>query len=63
MASEIMTLPDLSGYLKLPGNTPVYRVNLQIKDRKMSAPIYVQRDRPLQVVGNRAPTTPVLVKD
>ena len=41
MSTEIMCLPDLEGYLKLPGNDPVYRVSLEIRDRKPIAPIFI----------------------
>ena len=43
MTSEIMSLPDLEGYLKLPGDSPIYRVKLETKDRKIVSPIYVPR--------------------
>jgi type IV conjugative transfer system coupling protein TraD len=43
LPSEIMNLPKLSGFLKLPGGYPVTNVTLQIRDRKELAPIYVSR--------------------
>ena len=43
MATELMTLPDLEGYLKLPGNLPVYRVKLDVRNRRPLARMYVPR--------------------
>lgn len=33
LASEIINLPDLVGYLNLPGNEPIRRIRCQLKDR------------------------------
>jgi type IV conjugative transfer system coupling protein TraD len=43
LPSEIMNLPKLTGFLKLPGGYPVTKVMLQIRERKELAPIYVSR--------------------
>ena len=43
LPSEIMNLPKLSGFLKLPGGYPVTKASLQIRDRQEIAPIYVSR--------------------
>ena len=43
LPAEIMNLPKLSGFLKLPGGYPVTKVTLQIRERKEIAPIYVSR--------------------
>jgi type IV secretory pathway TraG/TraD family ATPase VirD4 len=41
--SEIMNLPKLTDFLKLPGGYPVTKVTLQILERKGIVPIYVSR--------------------
>jgi type IV conjugative transfer system coupling protein TraD len=43
LPSEIMNLPKLTGFLKLPGGYPVTKVTFQIRERKELAPIYVSR--------------------
>jgi type IV secretory pathway TraG/TraD family ATPase VirD4 len=43
LPSEIMNLPKLNGFLKLPGGYPVTKVTLQIRQRQELAPIYVSR--------------------
>ena len=43
LPAEIMNLPKLSGFLKLPGGYPVTKVTLQIREREHIAPIYVSR--------------------
>ena len=43
LPSEIMNLPKLCGFLKLPGGYPVTKVRLDLKQRKEVAPIYVSR--------------------
>jgi len=43
LPSEIMNLPKLTGFLKLPGGYPVTKVTLQIREREPIAPIYVSR--------------------
>lgn len=43
LPSEIMNLPKLAGYLKLPGGYPVAKVTLHIREREELAPIYVSR--------------------
>ena len=43
LPSEIMNLPKLTGFLKLPGGYPVTKVTLQIRQRQELAPIYVSR--------------------
>ena len=43
MTSEIMSLPDLEGFMKLPGASPVLKVKLETKKRKIVAPMYVSR--------------------
>ena len=43
LPSEIMNLPKLSGFLKLPGGYPVTKVTLQIRQREALASIYVSR--------------------
>ena len=40
LPSEIMRLPNLSGYLKLPGPFPVARIELQYVERKAVAPAF-----------------------
>jgi type IV conjugative transfer system coupling protein TraD len=45
MATELMTLPDLEGFLKLPGDSPVQRVRLEVKKRDEPAKIYVPRKK------------------
>lgn len=44
MASEIQTLPDLAGFIKLPGNFPVARVAIKPKSRPTIAPDFIPRD-------------------
>ena len=43
LPSEMMNLPKLEGYLKIPGGYPVSKVRLNIRSRKEIAPIYVSR--------------------
>ena len=43
MAAEIMNLPDLEGFLKMPGDRPVFRVKLDVKQRRKVAEIYIPR--------------------
>lgn len=43
MPSEISTLPNLHGFLRLPGDYPVARVTLQIRNYEEKAPDYVPR--------------------
>jgi type IV conjugative transfer system coupling protein TraD len=43
LASEIMNLAKLTGFLKLPGGYPVTQVSLGIRERRQLAPIYVSR--------------------
>lgn len=43
LPSEIMNLPKLAGYLKLPGGYPVTKVTLHIRERKELAAIYISR--------------------
>ena len=31
MAGEIQSLPDLVGYLKMPGDQPIYKIKLELK--------------------------------
>jgi len=40
MASEIMSLPDLQGYLKVPGDMPVFRVAFDYRERIKIASIH-----------------------
>jgi len=42
-ASEISTLPDLTGYLKLPGDLPIAKVKIIPKDRPTIAPDFISR--------------------
>jgi len=44
MPSEIQTLPDLAGFLKLPGDFPVARVEIKPRGRPVVAPDFVQRE-------------------
>lgn len=44
MPSEITTLPDLTGFLKLAGAFPVARVKVEYKNRMKMNPDYVPRD-------------------
>jgi type IV secretory pathway TraG/TraD family ATPase VirD4 len=43
LPSEIMNLPKLHGFLKLPGGYPITKVQFNLKTRKEIAPIYVPR--------------------
>src|SRR5262245_36671883 len=43
LSSEIMNLPKLSGFLKLPGGYPVTKVTLHLRERRELAPIYISR--------------------
>ena len=43
LPSEIMRLPNLNGYLKLPGPYPVARIELQYVKREKVAPRFVER--------------------
>jgi type IV secretory pathway TraG/TraD family ATPase VirD4 len=43
LPSEIMNLPKLAGYLKVPGGYPVTKVTLHIRERKELAAIYISR--------------------
>ena len=45
LPSEIMRLPNLNGYLKLPGPYPVARIELEYVKRPRVAPRFVARDR------------------
>ncbi len=45
MPSEIQRLPDLTGYLALPGAYPVAQVTLRIHERPGRAPAFVARGR------------------
>jgi len=57
MASELMTLPALEGFLKLSGSAEIYRVKLSHRDREKRAEIYVPRGRPEEVkVCSASPT-------
>ena len=49
LPSEIMRLPNLSGYLKLPGPFPVARIELDYVQREQVAPAFAPRP------GGRAP--------
>ncbi|WP_297504916.1 type IV secretion system DNA-binding domain-containing protein [Ferrovum sp.] len=42
-ASEIATLPDLTGYLQLPGDYPISRVKILYKSRTKFEPDYIKR--------------------
>ena len=62
LPSEIMRLPNLTGYLKLPGPYPVARIELEYVKRPKVAPRFVPRDRARRVSdgesgdrGDRAP--------
>ena len=46
LPSEIMRLPNLTGYLKLPGPFPVARIELQYVERATVAPRFVARRAP-----------------
>ena len=46
LPSEIMRLPNLRGYLKLPGPFPVARFRLKYVKRPKVAPGFVERERP-----------------
>jgi type IV secretory pathway TraG/TraD family ATPase VirD4 len=43
LASEISSLPDLSGFLKLPGGHEVFRVSFPFRQRPIAAPGFVER--------------------
>lgn len=43
LASEISSLPDLSGFLKLPGGHEVFRVSYRYRERAVIAPPFVPR--------------------
>jgi type IV conjugative transfer system coupling protein TraD len=45
MSSEILTLPDMEGYLSTPGPYPVARVKYQYVPRTRVAPGFIKRDR------------------
>jgi type IV conjugative transfer system coupling protein TraD len=47
MSSEILTLPDMEGYLSTPGPYPVARVKYQYVPRVKVAPGFIKRDRSL----------------
>ncbi len=46
MATELMTLPSLEGFLKQSGSREILRVKLGVRDRPTLAPIYLPRKRP-----------------
>ena len=46
LPSEIMRLPNLNGYLKVPGPYPVARIALEYVKRPRVAPRFVPRDKP-----------------
>jgi type IV conjugative transfer system coupling protein TraD len=46
MATELMTLPSLEGFLKRSGTPEIYRVKLAHRDRPKRAPIYIPRGQP-----------------
>ena len=56
LPSEIMRLPNLTGYLKLPGPYPVARIELQYVKRPRIAPRFVPRREDHRVEN---PTEPV----
>jgi type IV conjugative transfer system coupling protein TraD len=43
MATELMTLPTLEGFLKQSGSREIYRVKLGVRDRPALAPIFLPR--------------------
>jgi hypothetical protein len=45
LASEISSLPDLSGFLKLPGGHEVFRVSFHHRERPIVAEPFVPRSR------------------
>ena len=54
LPSEIMRLPNLNGYLKLPGPYPVARIELKYVKRPKVAPRFVARLQPLEEKPDRA---------
>ena len=44
-AAEIAGLPDLAGYLRVPGDYPIASVQLQLKDRPVVAKAFVPRPK------------------
>lgn len=42
--TQIMVLPDLTGYLKIAGNFPIAKVSLQYKARENNVEAYIERD-------------------
>lgn len=60
MASEIQRLPDLEGYLSVPGSYPVARVRLAIRERVHHAPHFVARGRVTVGRGTETFDEPIL---
>lgn len=44
LSSEVQRLPDLAGFLSIPGDYPVARVQLEWKQRPVIAVSYIERD-------------------
>ena len=55
LPSEIMRLPNLNGYLKLPGPYPVARIELEYVKRPKVAPRFVPRDRARRASDGKPP--------
>ena len=53
LPSEIMRLPNLNGYLKLPGPYPVARIELQYVKRPKVAPRFVERGQALRAADGK----------
>jgi type IV conjugative transfer system coupling protein TraD len=52
LPSEIQHLADLHGYMRVPGNYPVGRIQLSFKQREKLAPAFMPRERPsLEAMG------------
>ena len=63
LPSEIMRLPNLTGYLKLPGPYPVARIALKYVKRAAVAPRFVARGNADEHSGARGPDTRVSAPD
>ena len=65
LPSEIMRLPNLNGYLKLPGPYPVARIGLRYVKRPKNARRFVPRDeeRPSARAGEETAPTPASAEE
>lgn len=56
MESEILSLPNLSAYLSLPGDWPATKLQFTYREREQVVDTYVPRDIQIDSFGTAAPT-------